>query len=335
MAASSRGVGCLRSLAFMRPSSARSANMSGRRLFHPHSSYAHSSAFSLTRSCTRTDTHTPTPIRPRLGSSSQTAPALCQGSGCAARPLSSSAQNRSDADAGASVAVWVPKPLAKERRRLEWERKESVELEELARTGQLEIPLVNAHDLDYAAWAENCEHKRIRNMASHFCLYGDLFGDKTAWYPSARITASYPEYPVHRGNRIPIEATALPPTVRFEHRPDNAHALTPPDQKWTLALVTPDGRGVDTSPNTVKIHWLIENLEAGADVNAMPAAVPYTAVAPHVGAGAYRYVFCLLAQTQDVSLDSFDPSSVDFPTFLSEHGMTPVSLAFFQSAATE
>lgn len=172
-----------------------------------------------------------------------------------------------------------------------------------------------------------------------------------------------------------LSSTAVPPTVRFEHRPDNAHALTPPGQKWTLALVTPDGRSVDTSPNTVKIHWLIENLEAGADVNAMPAAVPYTAVAPHVvsrgpgplciislphpplplsisegsqwpsdavsvsrfsqGAGAYRYVFCLLAQTQDVSLDSFDPSSVDFPTFLSEHGMTPVSLAFFQSAATE
>lgn len=35
-----------------------------------------------------------------------------------------------------NAAAWVPKPLAKERRRLEWERKESVELEELARTGR-------------------------------------------------------------------------------------------------------------------------------------------------------------------------------------------------------
>lgn len=126
------------------------------------------------------------------------------------------------------------------------------------------------------------------------------------WHPALAVSVVW-------GVHIRTHRTTTAPNVRFEPRPPTAHIPGPADgQQYTLALVTPDGCPDDAPATTVKVHWLVPNVPSTDPVTATStAAVPYTPLTPVAGAGAYRYVLCLMAQSTPVSV-----GADDFPEYV-------------------
>ncbi|XP_060520257.1 large ribosomal subunit protein mL38 [Cylas formicarius] len=182
-------------------------------------------------------------------------------------------------------------------------------------------------------WLKTGGPKQIKEIADHFGVFQDLFGD-AYFYPRVPLNVSYckgdERVPVYYGNCLkPIDA-AEKPKVSFESGDADL---------WTLILTNPDGHFTDN--NKEYIHWFIGNIP-GNNIEKGKTVVDYIQPFPPKGTGYHRHIFVLYKQNRKLDFSPFQRqgkcltlaertfSTYDFYRNLQDD-LTPAALAFFQA----
>ncbi|KAK7867748.1 hypothetical protein R5R35_002251 [Gryllus longicercus] len=205
----------------------------------------------------------------------------------------------------------------------------SKELEHLARTQKLEIPLEAVEE----TWKTTGAPFHIKTIAEHYGVFQDLFGD-AYFYPVKPLDIDYKSgdlyHPVYRGNVIKPSEASKPPEVQYKSDPNTL---------WTLILTNPDGHF--TEENAEYILWFIGNIP-GCNLNKGDVIWDYLQPFPAFGTGYQRCIFILFKQDQKIDYSSMKKdipclqlSKRTFKTedFYRQHqkDITPAGLAFFQT----
>ncbi|XP_054748211.2 large ribosomal subunit protein mL38-like [Lytechinus pictus] len=204
------------------------------------------------------------------------------------------------------------------------------QLEAEARHRTLKIPLDQVKEV----WEETSGPYHIRDVASHYGIFKDLF-DGASFVPYVPLSISYSQtsgehVPVFRGNIVTPSESARAPDVNYSASDDSL---------WTLLLTNPDGHLQDN--NAEYVHWLIGNIP-GNRIGEGETLVDYLTPFPVRGTGYHRLIFILFKQQSRISFDEEQQqmpchslSGRTFKTldFYVKHQdvITPAGLGFFQS----
>lgn len=200
-----------------------------------------------------------------------------------------------------------------------------------ARQRQLHLPPEAVRE----GWQADMGPVHTRQVAEHYGVFQDLFGDGAFFYPVVPLTVAY-EYdeehvtPVYRGNMVPPAEAQTVPLVEFE---------ASEGELYTILMTNPDSHLTDNSAQY--LHWMVANIP-GDDVSSGETLCDYLRPFPPAGTGFHRHIFVLFKQTEKLDLSSERRSanctSLKERTFKTndfyrshESSLTPVGLAFFQS----
>lgn len=114
----------------------------------------------------------------------------------------------------------------------------------------------------------------------------------------------------------------LPPAVNYQ-------VSVGENEQYTLAMLTPDGRGMK-GDGIVHIHWLITNLNNGT-ADGGDVLIDYSPADPAKDTGYHRFVFCLFKQRGPVRAVSMTDRYQDIQELSRDLGLEPRGLAFFQA----
>nr|CAD7604724.1 unnamed protein product [Timema genevievae] len=211
------------------------------------------------------------------------------------------------------------------------ERRADKDLEKLARTQQLTIPLDKVRE----EWQESGAAQHIKTVAEHYGVFQHLYGD-AYFFPQVMLDVRYRQQGddcfavVHRGNVIKPAEAAVMPEVSYKANPDSL---------WTLLLTNLDGHLM--LEDSEYVHWFVGNIP-GNDVGKGEVICDYLQPFPPKGTGFHRLVFVLYKQEKRMDYGSLKRQQpclcLEERTFRTQDfyrerqdDLTPAGLAFFQS----
>ncbi|XP_034941567.1 39S ribosomal protein L38, mitochondrial isoform X2 [Chelonus insularis] len=221
--------------------------------------------------------------------------------------------------------------LSKEYMQYVKEVKKNPEFEKKARKKELLFD----QEFTEEEWFNSNASKNIKNIANHYGVFQDLFGD-AYFYPAFPLNVKYESEDlelipvVHRGNILKPSETTKAPSVYYNASPDSL---------WTLLLTTPDGNF--TSQDLEYCHWFIGNIP-GNDLKKGDVLVDYMRPIPCYGIGYCRYIFVLYKQKEKIDFSEYKKEqpcmdllqrnwrTLDFYRKYQDL-ITPAGLAFFQA----
>lgn len=181
-----------------------------------------------------------------------------------------------------------------ERSRLLKENRSNPDLEKLARTKELLVPLEQVAE-EYRSKGQYFTH--LKTVGVQFGIFRDVFGQ--SFYPKTFTTIRYGSKQVYQGNLLKASETSHQPQVKLP-MPDGGD-----DKLWTLIMTNPDGNLQDQT--TELLHWMVTNIK-GTSVLGGREECPYLPPIPPQGSGYHRYVFAVYSHVEPLPLDLL-PSS--------------------------
>ncbi|KAL4648072.1 39S ribosomal protein L38, mitochondrial-like [Arapaima gigas] len=229
---------------------------------------------------------------------------------------------------GLPGSLFSRRDQVKERSRVMRGNRHNPEMEKISRQLTFKIPLEQVK----AEWERTSGPFQLRNMATHYGVYRDLFPG-AFFIPRVMLRVTYGNEAtghVHYGNHItPAEALAAP-RVTYDAEENSL---------WSLLLTSPDEHLQDKEGEYV--HWLVGNIPGNA-VQSGEELCHYMPPFPAKGTGFLRFVFILFKQDKAIDFEQHRRSSPCYSlkerTFktlefyrMHQDSMTPAGLAFFQS----